>query len=37
MPGADLSEPYWNARRYGFIEEGAGQVLAWEETGSCLD
>lgn len=37
MPGADLSEPYWNARRYGFIQEGAGQVLAWEETGSCVE
>ncbi|MBM4398058.1 MAG: hypothetical protein FJ087_20520 [Deltaproteobacteria bacterium] len=32
MPGADLSEPYWNARRYGFVTEGAGQVLAWETT-----
>lgn len=35
MPGADLSEPYWNARRYGFITEGKGQVLAWETTGDC--
>jgi hypothetical protein len=35
MPGADLSEPYWNARRYGFITEGAGQVLAWESVGDC--
>ena len=34
-PGADLSEPYWNARRYGFITEGAGQVLAWEDAGTC--
>jgi hypothetical protein len=34
-PGADLSEPYWNARRYGFITQGAGQVLAWETTGTC--
>jgi hypothetical protein len=35
MPGADLSEVYWNARRYGFIPEGAGQVLAWEDAGAC--
>lgn len=34
-PGADLSEPYWNARRYGFITEGEGQVLAWEAAGDC--
>jgi hypothetical protein len=34
-PGNDLSEPYWNARRYGFITEGEGQVLAWEEVGTC--
>ena len=34
-PGNDLSEPYWNARRYGFITEGAGQVLAWEPVGAC--
>lgn len=33
--GTDYSEPYWNARRYGFVTEGAGQVLAWETTGSC--
>lgn len=33
--GTDYSEPYWNARRYGFIEEGAGQVLAWETVGAC--
>ncbi len=37
MPGADLSEPFWNARRYGFLTNGAGQVLAWEELGSCPD
>jgi hypothetical protein len=36
-PGNDLSEPYWNARRYGFITEGAGQVLAWQEIGTCDD
>jgi len=35
MPGADLSEPYWNARRYGFLTAGAGQVLAWEDAGAC--
>lgn len=34
-PGNDLSEPYWNARRYGFITEGQGQVLAWETVGDC--
>jgi hypothetical protein len=28
-------EVYWNARRYGFIKEGAGQVLAWETAGKC--
>lgn len=22
-------------RRYGFIEEGHGQVLAWRDEGSC--
>ncbi|HOU54897.1 MAG TPA: hypothetical protein PLQ97_13295 [Myxococcota bacterium] len=35
MPGADLSEVYWNARRYGFLTEGAGQVLAWQTLGTC--
>jgi hypothetical protein len=34
-PGSDLSEVYWNARRYGFIKEGEGQVLAWETAGKC--
>jgi hypothetical protein len=34
-PGSDLSEPYWNARRYGFITEGVGQVLGWESSGTC--
>jgi len=34
-PGRDLTEPYWMARHYGFIAEGAGQVLAWRETGTC--
>lgn len=33
--GTDYSEPYWNARRYGILSEGAGQVLAWESAGSC--
>jgi hypothetical protein len=36
-PSNDVSEPYWNARRYGFITEGAGQVLAWEDSGDCPD
>ena len=34
-PGRDLSEPYWMARHYGFITAGAGQVLAWRDTGAC--
>jgi hypothetical protein len=34
-PGLDLSEPYWMARYYGFISEGAGQVLAWRDMGAC--
>ena len=34
-PGSDYSVPYWNARQYGFVEEGKGQVLAWEEIGVC--
>ncbi|MCB9520920.1 MAG: hypothetical protein H6698_06920 [Myxococcales bacterium] len=33
--GNDYSEPYWNARRYGLVTEGAGQVLAWEDLGAC--
>ena len=33
--GSDLSVPYWNARRYGFVTEGAGQVLAWQPLGDC--
>ena len=32
-PGRDLSEPYWMARYYGYITEGAGQVLAWRDSG----
>lgn len=34
-PGRDLSEPYWMARHYGYVTEGAGQVLAWRDAGSC--
>ena len=33
--GSDYSVPYWNAQRYGFITEGAGQVLAWQPVGDC--
>jgi hypothetical protein len=33
--GSDYSVPYWNARRYGFIQDGAGQVLAWRDEGTC--
>ena len=33
--GSDLSVPYWNARRFGFITAGEGQVLAWQDGGSC--
>ncbi|MCB9729692.1 MAG: hypothetical protein H6744_05310 [Deltaproteobacteria bacterium] len=33
--GSDYSVPYWNARRYGFLSGGAGQVLAWQDAGSC--
>ena len=35
--GNDLSEPYWNARRYGFLTEGAGQVLAWRDEGATCE
>lgn len=35
--GSDYSVPYWNARRYDFLTEGKGQVLAWEDAGSCGD
>jgi hypothetical protein len=34
-PGTDLSEPYWMARHYGILTEGAGQVLAWQDMGTC--
>jgi len=33
--GSDLSVPYWNARRFGFVDAGEGQVLAWQDGGSC--
>ncbi|NOZ02653.1 MAG: hypothetical protein GXP54_12300, partial [Deltaproteobacteria bacterium] len=33
--GSDYSEPYWNARRYGFITKGRDQVLAWKTVGAC--
>ncbi len=33
--GSDYSVPYWNARRYGFISEGATQVLGWHDAGAC--
>ena len=37
-PGRDLSEPYWLARYYGYVSEGAGQVLAWTDAqASCVD
>ena len=35
--GNDLSEPYWNARRYGFLTEGSGQVLAWRDEGTTCE
>jgi hypothetical protein len=30
--GSDVSEPYWNARRYGFVTAGKNDVLAWRPT-----
>jgi hypothetical protein len=33
--GSDYSVPYWNARNYGFITDGAGTVLAWRPDGTC--
>ncbi len=33
--GSDLSVPYYNALRYGFVTESAGQVLGWREVGPC--
>ena len=35
--GNDLSEPYWNARRYDFLSEGEGVVLAWREEGTLCE
>jgi hypothetical protein len=34
-PGRDLTEPYWLMRHYGFLDQGAGQVLAWRDVTSC--
>ncbi len=34
-PGVDYIEAYWMARHHGLITEGAGQVLAWRDEGSC--
>lgn len=34
-PGLDLTEEFWLARHYGFTETGLGQVLAWQEVGTC--
>ena len=36
-PGRDLAEPYWMARYYGFIEQGVGQVLAWQDGGAVCE
>ena len=36
-PGRDLAEPYWLARYYGFVQEGAGTALAWHDEGACED
>jgi hypothetical protein len=33
--GSDVSEPYWNARRYGIVQAGKGQVLAWRPGVDC--
>lgn len=33
--GRDLAEPYWMARHYGYIPEGAGTLLAWRGVGAC--
>ncbi len=35
--GRDLAEPYWMARYYGYIPEGAGRLLAWRELGACQE
>jgi hypothetical protein len=34
-PGLDLTEPFWLARHLGLTDAGAGQVLAWQDTGAC--
>jgi hypothetical protein len=34
-PGRDLSESYWMARYYDYITEGADNVLAWHDSGTC--
>ena len=34
-PGLDLTETYWMARYYGFIEEGDAAVLGWRSVGGC--
>lgn len=34
-PGRDLTEPYRLARYYGYIEEGAAQILVWRDAGTC--
>jgi hypothetical protein len=36
-PGLDLSEPYWIARYFGYLDGGEGQVLAWRDHGACQD
>jgi hypothetical protein len=35
--GSDYSVPYWNARRYGFLTAGKGQVLAWQGIDGCSE
>lgn len=34
-PGLELIEPFWIARLYGVLQNGKGQVLAWEPVGDC--
>lgn len=36
-PGRDLAEPYWIARYYGLLDDGAGQVLAWRDDGASCE
>ncbi len=36
-PGIDLSEPYWMARHYGMTNSGENKVLAWADSGSCIE